>query len=284
MKIPVVDGAFAARLEQSESDALCSRLSAVGDQTGNPFGVSITRFGNSTAFLAKGMPGGYFNSVRGFGPQDLGEIDNILTYYREHGMPCRIHVQPGAASSEVFECLADRGLYQSEFRTTLYGSVPGEALNIPTSITIRDLDMDEFITFGDIYVQAHGMPESYAPSVADNNRVLCGRKGWHFYLASMDGEPAAVGVLYIQNGIGSLAAAATKPSFRRRGCQSALLYWRMVKAAEAGCEIVVSQTNFGSVSQTTMERAGIRIAYTKAVWQVYGKVIKRDTSQHTERG
>jgi GNAT superfamily N-acetyltransferase len=59
--------------------------------------------------------------------------------------------------------------------------------------------------------------------------------------------------------------ASTLPEFRNRGLQSALLQARLNLACEAGCDLAVIVTRPGSVSQRNAERAGFRLAYTKAI-------------------
>jgi GNAT superfamily N-acetyltransferase len=56
------------------------------------------------------------------------------------------------------------------------------------------------------------------------------------------------------------------PDYRGRGCQAALLRRRIDDAAAAGCELVASQLPFGSGAQRNVERAGLRVACTKAIW------------------
>jgi hypothetical protein len=75
-------------------------------------------------------------------------------------------------------------------------------------------------------------------------------------------------VLRTGGGVGLLANSATVPAFRQRGCQTALIRRRLADAAEQGCELVAAQCAFGGASQRNLERAGLRIAYTKAVWRV----------------
>jgi hypothetical protein len=48
--------------------------------------------------------------------------------------------------------------------------------------------------------------------------------------------------------------------------QTALIRHRMAVAAAEGADLVVGQTAVGSGSQRTMERCGLRVAYTKSVW------------------
>jgi hypothetical protein len=46
--------------------------------------------------------------------------------------------------------------------------------------------------------------------------------------------------------------------------QMALLQARLAAARKAGCDLAVSMTGPGSDSQRNIERAGFRLAYTKA--------------------
>ncbi len=49
--------------------------------------------------------------------------------------------------------------------------------------------------------------------------------------------------------------------------QTALIAVRIAEAEAAGCDLVCSQAAFGSPSQRNLERAGLSVAYTKAVWR-----------------
>jgi N-acetylglutamate synthase-like GNAT family acetyltransferase len=95
-----------------------------------------------------------------------------------------------------------------------------------------------------------------------------GKAGWRLYLARVDGVPAGSAALTVGGGLGYLANAATAPEMRGRGCQTALLARRIADAAAAGCDEVVSLAEFGSGSQRNLERAGLRVAFTQAVWRM----------------
>ena len=75
-------------------------------------------------------------------------------------------------------------------------------------------------------------------------------------------------MLTLDDDVGYLANASTLPAFRRRGVQGALIAARIADARAAGCEAVCSQAEFGSASQRNLERAGLSVAYTKAVWRL----------------
>jgi hypothetical protein len=89
---------------------------------------------------------------------------------------------------------------------------------------------------------------------------------WRCYVAFVENEPAGIAGLYLRDGVGVMASGGVRPEFRERGCQTALLRQRIGDAAEAGCDLVLSQATPGSGSQRNLERAGLRTAYTQAIW------------------
>ena len=97
-------------------------------------------------------------------------------------------------------------------------------------------------------------------------RVLLGRPAFRCYVAEVAGAPAALGVLHVADGVGSMANALTIPAMRGRGCQTALLRRRIRDAALAGCDLLASQCMPGTPSQRNQLRAGLRIAGSKAWW------------------
>src|SRR6185436_1937291 len=92
-------------------------------------------------------------------------------------------------------------------------------------------------------------------------------QGWRCYVAVLDGAAVSYGALFLAaNGVGVCAAAATRPAWRGRGCQTALLRRRIADAARAGCDLVVVQASPGSGSQRNLQRLGLELAYTRAIW------------------
>lgn len=91
--------------------------------------------------------------------------------------------------------------------------------------------------------------------------------GFRGYVCMLDGQPAGAATLRIDNEIAFLAGAATLPSFRRRGVQSALLAARLHEAREAGCRVAVITVAPGSASQKNAMASGFSLGYARAVLQ-----------------
>ena len=213
---------------------------------------------------------GLFNRVIGIGPEHTAQIDDIIRFYEVQGVPYRIDINPYRVSSDLLAGLADLDFMSSMFQSMLYG-VPSEVpLDLPPSVAIQDVSFEVLERFVDVYM--HGFQEalhgqgSEVRLLGSALEVLYGRAGWQFCLVSVDEKPASIGLLYIQDGVASLAGGATIPSFRNRGGQTITLARRFALAAEADSTLIVGQAEAGSVIQTNMERMGMRTAYTRAMW------------------
>lgn len=257
---------LAQTIEHSEIDTLHSRLTAMQAIEGNPMGVEIQRFGNATAFSIKSIPGPSFNTVKGLADGDEQFVDQLIEFYSAREIPVRIELTPAHASPDLLIHLQQAGFYQSDFHTSLYGSLMQNSIAVDERITIRRLESHEFDLFAEIYAQGFQMPAFLQSGIAQNNAILHGNDHWTFYLAGVDDEPAGIGVLFVKDGIATLAAAATVPHLRNKGVQQALIQQRIKHATTLHSRLVVGQAKFGSVSQHNMERAGLKIAYTKAIW------------------
>ncbi|KPB05944.1 GNAT family N-acetyltransferase [Bacillus sp. CHD6a] len=257
-------------VEQSEIDALEDRLLRVASINENAMGVELKRYGNAVAFSVKSIPGPSFNTVKGISGENIEDLDDIVEFYSSKGIPPRFEVTPGNASTDLFRKFSSLGFFQSGFHTALYRPLSIEErtdMRAESAIQIEEISLANFDIFGELYTKGFGMPVAFKDYVTANNKVLAESDNWIFYLAHVGGEPVGIAVLFIKNDVATLAASATLPEFRNKGVQTALIQERMQQAANAGCRYLVGQAAFGSVSQMNMERAGLKIAYTNAVWE-----------------
>lgn len=263
----VMKSDLAESLDQAETNVLHSRLTAIKNREGNPMGVEIQRIGGTTAFAARNIPGPSFNLVKGFNEADAEALDQIIDFYQGKGIPVRLEITPLNGSSDLLKMLHQKGFYQCDFHTTLFAE-PTDLVDIPINadIDIRRMQGSDFDLFGELYTKGFGMPGFLSQGIAENNEVLYGNRNWSFYLAFINNEPAGIGVIFIDDGAANLAAAAVLPVFRNRGVHSALIQARLYQAITQNSELVTGQARFGSASQNNMEKAGLKIGYTKAIW------------------
>ncbi len=267
MALPILTEDMANRILQSETDFFTSRIRSIGERDGNPEGVEIRTFGQTAVFYIKTMPWGLFNSVKGFSPDDSGSLNEIIAFYRERNRSFQLDINPPGTDPGFLKLVAGHGLYQTGFHSVLYGLPSSASPKLPSPVTIIELEHEaEFGLYAGVHCVASGMDIAHKHHFANNNIGLLNRPGWKLYLALWDGVPAAVAMMHTGNNIASFTLAATAPDYRRKGLHTALLQWRLHEAYKAGCELVTAQASFGSSSQHNMERAGMQLAWTRAVW------------------
>lgn len=249
-------------------ESLARRLEAVGNRfmlewlTGT--GAELRRFGAAVAAVDPSRPElDFVNRVYGLWPEDAGRAGEIAAFYRDRGVRGWFELAPSARFASLAAALTEARAAQIGFHAVLQGA----AERAPTT-DVQVEPPDDLELFADVLLRGHGVPEG--ARVRDRASVArwAEIQGWRLYLARVKGAPAGAALLALDDDLGYLANASTLPDFRRRGVQSALIAARTSDAVAAGCDIVSSQAEFGSASQRNLERAGLQVAYTKAVWRL----------------
>jgi hypothetical protein len=243
-----------------------SRMQVIEARPGNPFGIAIKLINDVTALMARELPSPNFNRVVGLRDGHEEVIGPLDDWYRANHVRGRFEMMPGDFTPALGQALARRGYAQTAFDTVLYGA-PGPPASGSAGVdivTVRSADvMEEFL---DAYLAGWGLPAQHCEGARANMRGWLAQPDWRLYLARIDGKPAAGGILYLKDDVGYFADAATDPEFRCRGAQTALLSHRTAAARQAGVEFVYSRATFGSTSHRNMERIGLRVLHTRAIW------------------
>jgi GNAT superfamily N-acetyltransferase len=254
----------AARVEQADIDYLQVRVGELARVAGNPYGAAVREVGTARAFLVRAVPNSLFNHVMGLTAGTAGELPELARWYAGHSRKLRVDVTPAQASPELFTALTGQGLSQTGFYAGLYGDMA--LLAAPEAdgpVQVEPADPDEF---GRVYADGFGFPAERRDAMAVSVRVLAGRPDVRFYRARVSASTAGVALLFLGGQAGYLATAATLPEYRGRGVHGALARRRIHDARLAGCDLIVGHAAAGSTSQRSMERCGLRLAYTKALW------------------
>lgn len=111
---------------------------------------------------------------------------------------------------------------------------------------------------------ARGFSDGASPerSHEEFGKIMVEREEAILVLAWVDGQPAGTGSLVIDGGVGWLSGDSTLPLYRKRGIQQAIQRHRLQLAADAGCDLAVTEATPGGASQRNMERLGFRVVYT----------------------
>jgi GNAT superfamily N-acetyltransferase len=131
--------------------------------------------------------------------------------------------------------------------------------------TLRIDDDAERDVFATTVAEGFGLP----PAAAGAFDVL-GRPGFLGFVAWDGDEPAGAGALYVEGEHAWLGAAATRPAFRGRGAQSALIAARIDRARALGVTTVSVETGEHDgrpgPSYRNILRAGFTETYTRPNW------------------
>ncbi len=264
----VCDSITAERIIEAEKAFFTSRIEAVKEREGNPEGAEVSFFGNTAACYIRTMPWGVFNSVKGFSNKDLSSLKEIVLFYKERNRKLLLDINPGHVEEQLLIKLAENGLYQQGFHSVLWSPLPAagqQENNLP--ITVQTVSSkQQFSSYVKVHCAASGMAAEHEIHFYNNNAGLLYKPEWTLLVASFEGEPAAVAAMHVHNRTASLALASTLPEYRGRGLQAALIQSRLRLAVEKGCDLAAAQATYGSISHRNMERAGLRLAFTRAVW------------------
>jgi hypothetical protein len=261
--LPMPTPELVEQIIDAERNCMIDWLEAMQSLPGNPLQIAIENFGHATALVCGSIPAQIFNRVIGMTVEDGEHLSAILALYAKHGAEPMFDLSPYAIppfwiTPNLTPLLHARGFYQGAWHQILYGLPTTTIPDEPPSLSIRVAMSNDADTFVDVYEQVWGDGTAV--------RVLLEQPQFHCHLAYVDDVPAALGILHIANGIGSMASGLTIPAMRGRGCQTALLYRRIHDAALAGCRLMVSQCRPGTTSQNNQLRVGFHIAGSKAWW------------------
>jgi hypothetical protein len=136
----------------------------------------------------------------------------------------------------------------------------------PPALAIQRVDPHQAHAYAELAVEAY----EFIPSLRHVQRIiwerLCVDPEAHCLFVELDGVRCAVAVLNTIDRWGIFSGAATLPAFRNRGCQSALLAYRIHLAQQIGLQSLYVRTMANSNSQRNLERADLKPVRKIEVW------------------
>jgi len=241
-----------------------SRMKVLERLPGNPIGIRYRWVDETAVALMSRLPS--FCRVVGLRAGHEPEIEQLVSWYRDHGIKPTFEMVPGHYDATLGRELARLGFFQSGFHVSLVGK-PADLAHAEYQVAIEKVtDALSIESYLDAYVSGWGIDEKDQAQFKANVRPWLNQTGWLLYVGRANGQPVAAATLYLHDGIGYLADATTNPSFRRRGFQSALLRRRIRDAGASGAAIVFSGATPFSTSHRNMERTGMRVQFVRSLW------------------
>lgn len=267
---PWVDLALSRKLERAEATANArfvearARLEPASGACWIEVGGAYAMFDGANSPLSQTFGLGLFQ------PGAAETLAAIEAFFHARGTPVCHEVSPHADPA-LLSLLPERGYRPVELTSVLFRPV-GRDIRLARpparGITVRRSVSAE----AEQWAQASARGWAEHPELADFllalGRISAANEGAQPYLAELDGEIVATGMLIVAGEVALLAGASTVPAARRRGAQLALLEARLRAAAEQGCAIAMMGAAPGSTSQRNAERHGFRVAYTRIKWRL----------------
>jgi len=226
-------------------------------------------FGRAVAILDTNDPSEHLNRVFFANTLDPNMLGEVLDWYRIWGRSPRFDVlpQPDRSSMAVQAALARRGFYHAYFKSVMIApEIPRIPKQPPSNITIQPIPHSLAGLAAGIYARSFGFTAYTEPIRYHSFTYMFNMPNTRVYGAWIGDILAGVAMLFLAEGAGYMATAATDPQFRGRGIQTALLYHRIQEAAALGATWIAAHTEAYSVSQRNMQRVGLTIGCTKAIW------------------
>jgi hypothetical protein len=204
-------------------------------------GLWCARSGEAIALCLPATDAKVYNRVVGLGvsePATAAMIDGALDWFRNSGVYTpAFTVFPNAQPPELQGWLYDRGMQPIDTLIKCYRNAsPVE--NVETDLYVTRIGPEQGWDFALVLSEGFGSPDWICSWLGE----LAGRPEWHLYVAYDGIEPAACGALFVRNGVGWLGFGATRPAFRRRGAQGAIMTRRLQDGIAMGCQAFTSET------------------------------------------
>lgn len=261
---PVLTPVLIDRLEKAARRKGYDALRRAAALPGNPYEVVVHQHRDLLAYCVGKLPTlPWYNTITGLSEASLDELDPLLSLYTSMNIPPTVSMWATHLTPAVSRVLFDRQFTVRSIGATLYTVAQVPDQRSVSRVSIRELSVgEETSLFNSVLVDGYEFrdPVQRALACLENEGDEVRR-----YLASVDGQPAAVATLTAHEGIAYLAGAATLPAFRGLGAQTALIRARLADAAQTS-ELVVVTTAFTSRSQHNLEKNGFRLAHVKMSW------------------
>lgn len=219
--------------------------------------------GGVAVYAGSGSPYSRAVGIGLHGPVSAAEFARMEGFFGNYGVPAQVSLCP-LADGSLLELIGRAGYRIEMFMHAWARAIsPKEDFHLPPGIVVCPIAYDEAELWARVAFKGGLDSEDAEPSRGAVITAYPYMARTTCYLAWVDGEAAGAGTMSIHDGLAELFGASTRPAFRNRGVQTALMASRLAEAQRQGCDLATVHTEPGSASQRNVERLDFRLAYTK---------------------
>ena len=266
---PFADLALARRLEKTEAQGNVNFVEARAKAFPEIGATWLEVGGTYAMFDGSGSPISQTFCLGMFGPVYAENLDRIESFFFDRNCDVYHEVSP-LADPSGFALLNERGYQPIEFTSVMFRPISRNVVLSAAKdsrVKVHITDESEEEIWAETAFQGWSEFVELTDFLRDMGKVHAYSKSPSF-LAELNNEPVATGMMTIHDGVALLAGASTIPNARRQGAQLSLLEYRLRYGAEQGCDVAMMAALPGSASQRNAERHGFRIAYTRMKWRL----------------
>lgn len=191
------------------------------------------------------------------------------------GVPRHFVYLDDAARKPQWHRLLDTEGYRLGVELVVHGRTLGDIGQQDTPFAVSEADAQSGDTLRQVFA-------------ADRHSALTttlGVPGSHTLVARLGNEPVAVACLTVHEGLAYLSNAMTLPEHRGKGAQTALIWARLRRAQDLGCDYAFSETyEWAPSSYANLTRTGMGEIYRRGIYRWENDATLRDTLVHTLEG
>ena len=211
--------------------------------------------------------GSPFNRVMGLGLDGAvtaAELDRVEAFFRRHAAPTVLDLSEHAQRS--LDAVLRRHGYRAGGPLRIYLRRPHPAdHDDEPDVLVRAVTAAQRSLWAATVSRGFADRDDVAADAIASVIVRIPDK--QLFLAYLDGEAAGAASLWLDGPIAILGGASTRPGYRRRGVQTALLKARLAAAWTAGATLAMAQSDADTASERNLRRRGFELGYTTRAWR-----------------
>jgi len=224
-------------------------------------GVASVEIGAGLAAFA-GADSPFSQAYGIIAPVSADDVATITAFYETRGAAPKVFVTPFADPSLGVE-LAAAGYAPCEYENVL----ASDSFDVHAAYDERIGIASALDAWAVASAQSFLDRETLGPEDVAVAHVIASSDGVYATQALVDGAIVATAAMDLKDGCAGFFAGSTRPAFRNRGWQIAMIRDRIARARDGGAHLMRATARAMSISERNFTRCGFETLYTRTLWE-----------------